>query len=51
MRKAQPREPADIVWATNAAELCQLLVGHRGCTPQRYERFLTDTWQRLLVAD
>jgi hypothetical protein len=36
MRKAQPREPADIVWTTSAAELC-----HRGCTPQRYERFLT----------
>jgi AcrR family transcriptional regulator len=44
-------EAADIVWATNAAELYQLLVGQRGWTPQRYERFLTDTWQRLLLAD
>jgi hypothetical protein len=43
-------EAADIVWATNAAELYQLLVGQRGWTPQRYERFLTDTWQRLLLA-
>jgi AcrR family transcriptional regulator len=44
-------EAADIVWATNAAELYQLLVGQRGWTPERYERFLTDTWQRLLLAD
>jgi AcrR family transcriptional regulator len=44
-------EAADIVWATNAAELYQLLVGQRGWTPQRYERFLTDTWKRLLLAD
>ena len=44
-------QAADIVWATNAAELYQLLVGQRGWTPQRYEQFLTDTWQRLLLAD
>ena len=44
-------EAADIVWATNAAELYQLLVSRRGWTPQRYERFLTDTWHRLLLAD
>jgi AcrR family transcriptional regulator len=44
-------EAADIVWATNSAELYQLLVGQRGWTPQRYQRFLTDTWQRLLLAD
>jgi len=44
-------QAADIVWATNAAEFYQLLVGQRGWTPQRYERFLTDTWQRLLLAD
>ena len=43
-------EAADIVWATNSAEMYQLLVGQRGWTPQRYERFLTDTWQRLLLA-
>jgi len=42
-------EAADIVWATNAAELYQLLVGQRGWSPQRYERFLTDTWRRLLL--
>jgi AcrR family transcriptional regulator len=44
-------EAADIVWATNSAEMYQLLVGQRGWTPQRYERFLTDTWHRLLLAD
>jgi AcrR family transcriptional regulator len=42
-------DAADIVWATNAAELYQLLVGRRGWSPQRYERFLTDTWHRLLL--
>ncbi len=41
---------ADIVWATNAPELYQLLVGQRGWTPERYENFLADTWQRLLLA-
>jgi len=44
-------QAADVVWATNATELYQLLVGQRGWSPQRYERFLTDTWQRLLLAD
>jgi AcrR family transcriptional regulator len=44
-------QAADIVWATNAAEMYQLLVGQRGWTPQRYERFLADTWHRLLLAD
>ena len=43
-------EAADIVWATNSAEMYQLLVGQRGWTPQRYERFLTDTWRRVLLA-
>jgi AcrR family transcriptional regulator len=42
-------DAADIVWATNAAELYQLLVGQRGWSAQRYERFLTDTWHRLLL--
>jgi AcrR family transcriptional regulator len=43
-------EAADIVWATNAPELYQLLVGQRGWTPERYERFLADTWRRVLLA-
>jgi AcrR family transcriptional regulator len=49
--RLDPGEAADIIWATNAAELYQLLVGQRGWTPQRYERFLADTWQRLLLAE
>jgi hypothetical protein len=49
--RLDPDQAADIVWATNAPELYRLLVGQRGWTPQRYERFLTDTWQRLLLAD
>jgi AcrR family transcriptional regulator len=49
--RLDPDQAADLVWATNAAELYQLLVGQRGWSPQRYERFLTDTWRRLLLAD
>ena len=44
-------QAADIVWATNATEMYQLLVGQRGWSPQRYQRFLADTWHRLLLAD
>jgi hypothetical protein len=47
--RLDPGEAADIVWATNSAEMYQLLVGQRGWTPQRYERFLADTWERLLL--
>jgi len=49
--RIDPDQAADIVWATNAAEMYQLLVGQRGWSPQRYERFLADTWRRLLLAD
>jgi AcrR family transcriptional regulator len=49
--RLDPGQAADIVWATNATELYQLLVGQRGWTPRRYQDFLTDTWQRLLLAD
>jgi AcrR family transcriptional regulator len=49
--RLDPDQAADIVWATNATEMYQLLVGQRGWTPQRYERFLADTWHRLLLAD
>jgi AcrR family transcriptional regulator len=47
--RLDPGEAADIVWATNSAEMYQLLVGQRGWTPQRYERFLADAWRRLLL--
>ena len=49
--RLDPGEAADIVWATNAAEMYQLLVGQRGWSPRRYEHFLADTWRRLLLAD
>ncbi len=49
--RLDPGQAADIVWATNAAEMYQLLVGQRGWSAERYERFLADTWQRLLLAD
>ena len=49
--RLDPDQAADIVWATNAAEMYQLLVGQRGWSPQRYESFLADTWRRLLLAD
>jgi AcrR family transcriptional regulator len=42
---------SDIVWATNATEMYQLLVSQRGWSPERYEQFLTDTWHRLLLAE
>jgi AcrR family transcriptional regulator len=47
--RLDPGESADIVWATAAAEMYQLLVSQRGWSPQRYQRFLTDTWRRLLL--
>jgi hypothetical protein len=47
--RLDPGEAADIVWATNATEMYQLLTGQRGWTPQQYQRFLTDTWRRLLL--
>jgi len=47
--RVEPGEAADIVWATNAPELYQLLVGQRGWAPERYEHFLADTWRRLLL--
>src|SRR5580658_6281989 len=49
--RLDPDQAADVVWATNATELYQLLVGQRGWTAERYQRFLTDTWHRLLLAD
>ncbi|HUY45669.1 MAG TPA: hypothetical protein VMV92_08085 [Streptosporangiaceae bacterium] len=47
--RVELNEAADIVWATNAPGLYQLLVGQRGWTPERYEHFLADAWRRLLL--
>jgi len=49
--RLDPGQAADIVWATNAPEMYQLLVGQRGWSPQQFEHFLVDTWRRLLLAD
>lgn len=42
-------EAADVIWAMNAAEFYVLLVQQRGWEPERYERWLADAWQRLLL--
>lgn len=44
-------EAADTIWVTNSAEVFVLLTADRGWTPRRYERWLTDTWSRLLLPD
>ncbi len=48
--RVDPGDAADIIWATNAPELYQLLVSQRGWSPERYEHFLADTWRQLLLA-
>ena len=47
--RVDPGEAAEIMWATNAPELYQLLISQRGWTPERYEHFLADTWRRVLL--
>lgn len=42
-------EAADVIWATNSSELYVLLTVDRGWSPQRFERWLADTWRRLLL--
>lgn len=42
-------EAADTVWATNSAELYVMFTVERGWSPVRYERWLADTWCRLLL--
>jgi hypothetical protein len=48
--RVDPDDAADIIWATNSPELYQLLVTQRVWRPERYERFLADSWRRLLLA-
>jgi len=43
-------EVADIIWSMNAAEYWVLLVHERGWTPDRFSRWITDAWTRLLLA-
>ena len=44
-------EAADTIWVTNSAEVYILLTAERGWAPHRYERWLADTWSRLLLPD
>ena len=43
-------EVADVIWATNSPEFYCLLVEDRGWAPERFERWLADSWCRLLLA-
>ena len=42
-------EAADTVWVTNSPEVYVMLTGERGWSPDRYERWLAETWRRLLL--
>jgi AcrR family transcriptional regulator len=43
-------EVADVVWSLNSAEYYTLLVRERGWPPERFARWLGDTWCRLFLA-
>ena len=42
---------ADVIWATNSAEFYTLLTAERGWTPPRFQTWLTDSWQRMLLEE
>ena len=42
-------EAADVLWATNGSEFFVLLTVERGWSADRFERWLADTWRRLLL--
>ncbi len=42
-------EAADTVWVTNSPEIYVLLTVERGWSPTKYERWLAQTWRRLLL--
>jgi AcrR family transcriptional regulator len=44
-------EAADTIWVTNSAEVYVLLTTERGWPASRYERWLADSWSRLLLPD
>ncbi len=43
-------QAADIIWSMNSPEFYLLLVGQRGWSPQAFESWLADAWQRLLLS-
>jgi AcrR family transcriptional regulator len=43
-------EVADVIWATNSPEFYCLVVEDRSWTPERFERWLAESWCRLLLA-
>ena len=40
---------ADTVWVMNSSEVYVLLTVEQGWSPRRFERWLSDTWKRLLL--
>ena len=44
-----PDDVADTLWALNSPELYVLLTTERDWTPERFRRWLTDTWQHALL--
>jgi hypothetical protein len=42
-------EVADVLWSMNSPEFYLLLVDQRGWDPDRYQQWLADAWQRLLL--
>ena len=42
-------QAGDVIWATNSVDLFVMLTIERGWPTRRYERWLADTWCRLLL--
>jgi hypothetical protein len=40
---------ADIVWSMNSSDYYLLLVKERGWSPEEFEGWLLEAWQRLLL--
>lgn len=47
--RIEVQEAADVIWATNSPEFYLLLVRDRQWTHEHYERWLADSWCRLLL--
>lgn len=43
------QELADVLWTMSAPELYLLLVEERGWSPDRFENWVAETWQRLFL--